>query len=68
MMAGWGIGEGKGEEIDEGEEATTAPMTAQFLFLVPLGQRSLSTKARDSQPLTLHCHGRRCCGGPVFGR
>ena len=67
-MAGWGIGQGEGEEIDEGEAATTttAMMTAQF-FLFPLGQTFVD-QARATLPLTLRCHGRRCCGGAMFGR
>eukprot|EP00959_Pyramimonas_sp_CCMP1952_P208285 4356893-Pyramimonas_sp.AAC.1 len=48
-MAGWGIEEEDGEETDEGEEATTAPMTAPFLFPVPLGQRSTGTRARATR-------------------
>ncbi len=63
-----GVGQGEGEETDEGEEATTATMTAQFLVLAPLGQRSLTAKARATLPLTLRCRGRRCCGGAMFGR
>ena len=68
-MGDWGEGEEKGEENDEGEEATTAAMTALFLFPVALGQRSPSAKgARESPPLTLRWRGPRCCGGGKFGR
>ncbi len=68
VMAGWGIGQGEGEEIDEGEAATTttAMMTAQF-FLFPLEQTFVD-QARATLPLTLRCHGRRCCGGAMLGR
>ncbi len=47
--AGWGIGQGKGEEIDEGEEATTATMTVITIFSCPARATFVDHEgARDS--------------------